>query len=69
MLQLFQFAFMSNLQDNTCCNSEEYNTQILIVHFVGFGVIIQPLGRHFDDPKLLAEEILAVLHVWLKAVV
>ena len=39
MLQLFEFAFMGNLQGNICCNLEEYNTEILIVRFVGLELL------------------------------
>ena len=40
MLQLLQFAFMCNLQANSCCNSEEYITLILNVRFVGLELLL-----------------------------
>ena len=39
MLQLFQFAFRSNLLGKSCNNSDEYNTQILIVCIVGLALL------------------------------
>ena len=39
MLELFEFAFMSILQGSICCNSEEYNNQILTVRFIGLELL------------------------------
>ena len=39
MLQLFEFALMSYLQENICCVLKEYDTLILIVRLVEFELL------------------------------
>ena len=66
MLLLFQFTFMNNLLGKSCCNLEECITELLNIRFVGLELLLQHLGRHLYDQKLLAVEIVAVLHLWLR---